>query len=156
MTVASGALLALFIENLVPVLARHGLLYAICDDGAWTQRLELLYYLNYLVKYWELADTVFLVLKKKPLGRALRAHFFFFLFFLICPLKVQFMSVPLPGHSGLLLGQWIDPSHTTTFKNAFPVGNEEGGRKEYKPQASDPDRLFFLSAGIGISRRIML
>ncbi|KAK3848002.1 MAG: fatty acid elongase [Linnemannia gamsii] len=67
LTVASGALLMLFVENLVPILARHGLFYAICDDGAWTQRLELLYYLNYLVKYWELADTVFLVLKKKPL-----------------------------------------------------------------------------------------
>ncbi|KAF9195300.1 hypothetical protein BGZ51_002815 [Haplosporangium sp. Z 767] len=67
LTLASGALLLLFIENLVPILARHGVFYAICDDGAWTQRLELLYYLNYLVKYWELADTVFLVLKKKPL-----------------------------------------------------------------------------------------
>ncbi|KAI1319445.1 hypothetical protein EDD11_004022 [Mortierella claussenii] len=67
LTIASGTLLALFIENLVPILARHGLFYAICNSGAWTQRLELLYYLNYLVKYWELADTVFLVLKKKPL-----------------------------------------------------------------------------------------
>ncbi|KAG0254669.1 hypothetical protein DFQ27_006719 [Actinomortierella ambigua] len=67
LTTASAALLALFIENLVPILARHGLFYAICNQSAWTQRLELLYYLNYLVKYWELADTVFLVLKKKPL-----------------------------------------------------------------------------------------
>ncbi|KAF9092162.1 hypothetical protein BGX23_004562 [Mortierella sp. AD031] len=67
LTIASGTLLLLFIENLVPILARNGLFYAICDQGAWTQRLELLYYLNYLVKYWELADTVFLVLKKKPL-----------------------------------------------------------------------------------------
>ncbi|KAI8594791.1 fatty acid elongase [Dissophora ornata] len=67
LTVASGTLLALFIENLVPILVNNGLFFAICDDGAWTQRLELLYYLNYLVKYWELADTVFLVLKKKPL-----------------------------------------------------------------------------------------
>ncbi|KAG0005797.1 hypothetical protein BGZ80_004042 [Entomortierella chlamydospora] len=67
LTVASGALLMLFIENLTPMLARQGLFFAICDNGAWTQRLELLYYLNYLVKYWELADTVFLVLKKKPL-----------------------------------------------------------------------------------------
>lgn len=69
LTIASGALLVLFIENLAPILARHGLFYAICNEGAWTQRLELLYYLNYLVKYWELADTVFLVLKKKPLGK---------------------------------------------------------------------------------------
>ncbi|KAF9428044.1 hypothetical protein BGZ94_003524 [Podila epigama] len=67
LTIASGALLVLFIENLVPILARNGFFYAICNQGAWTQRLELLYYLNYLVKYWELADTVFLVLKKKPL-----------------------------------------------------------------------------------------
>ncbi|KAF9003134.1 hypothetical protein BGZ52_009489, partial [Haplosporangium bisporale] len=67
LTIASGTLLVLFIENLVPILARHGLFYAICHQSAWTQRLELLYYLNYLVKYWELADTVFLVLKKKPL-----------------------------------------------------------------------------------------
>jgi hypothetical protein len=75
LTVVSGALLALFIENLVPILARHGLLYAICDNGAWTQRLELLYYLNYLVKFWELADTVFLVLKKKPLGKTCEMKF---------------------------------------------------------------------------------
>ncbi|KAF9919668.1 hypothetical protein FBU30_010677 [Linnemannia zychae] len=67
LTIASGALLALFIESLTPIFARHGLFYAICSEGAWTQRLELLYYLNYLVKYWELIDTVFLVLKKKPL-----------------------------------------------------------------------------------------
>ncbi|KAI1320686.1 hypothetical protein EDD11_010220 [Mortierella claussenii] len=67
LTIVSGALLALFIENLAPIIARHGLFYSVCNDGAWTQRLELLYYLNYLVKYWELADTVFLVLKKKPL-----------------------------------------------------------------------------------------
>ncbi|KAF9405045.1 hypothetical protein BGZ94_003788 [Podila epigama] len=67
LTLVSGTLLVLFIENLVPIVARHGIFYSVCDDGAWTQRLELLYYLNYLVKYWELADTVFLVLKKKPL-----------------------------------------------------------------------------------------
>jgi hypothetical protein len=78
LTIASGALLLLFIENLVPILARNGLFYAICDQGAWTQRLELLYYLNYLVKYWELADTVFLVLKKKPLGTCYSSPFFIF------------------------------------------------------------------------------
>ncbi|KAK4702790.1 hypothetical protein P7C70_g3431, partial [Phenoliferia sp. Uapishka_3] len=35
--------------------------------GAWTPRLETYYIINYLFKYWELFDTVFLVVKKKPL-----------------------------------------------------------------------------------------
>jgi fatty acid elongase 3 len=68
LTGASLALLLLFIEQLTPIIARHGLFYAVCNDSAWTQPMELLYYLNYLVKYWELADTVFLALKKKKLG----------------------------------------------------------------------------------------
>ncbi|KAG2188336.1 hypothetical protein INT44_001089 [Umbelopsis vinacea] len=67
LTGASLALLLLFIEQLSPIIARHGVFYAVCNDSAWTQPLELLYYLNYLVKYWELADTVFLALKKKKL-----------------------------------------------------------------------------------------
>jgi hypothetical protein len=57
------------IENIFPILYHKGLLHAVCDTDAWTQPLELLYYLNYLVKYWELIDTVFLVLKKKKLGK---------------------------------------------------------------------------------------
>jgi hypothetical protein len=32
------------------------------------QRLELYYIINYFIKYVELLDTVFLALKKKPLG----------------------------------------------------------------------------------------
>ncbi|KAI7865422.1 GNS1/SUR4 family-domain-containing protein [Spinellus fusiger] len=67
LTVVSGIILALMVEQIFPILYNHGLLYAICSNEAWTQRLELLYYLNYLVKYWELIDTVFLVLKKKKL-----------------------------------------------------------------------------------------
>ncbi|KAI9302887.1 GNS1/SUR4 family-domain-containing protein [Cunninghamella echinulata] len=67
LTLVSGALLVLMVEQVLPILYHHGLLYAICNNGAWTQPLELLYYLNYLVKYWELIDTVFLVLKKKKL-----------------------------------------------------------------------------------------
>lgn len=68
LTVVSLSLLILLIEQLLPIIVRHGPLYAICSTEGWTQHLELLYYLNYLVKYWELADTVFLVVKKKKLG----------------------------------------------------------------------------------------
>ncbi|ORX53925.1 GNS1/SUR4 membrane protein [Hesseltinella vesiculosa] len=67
LTLVSGALLVLMVEQIFPILYNHGLLYAICSTKGWTQPLELLYYLNYLVKYWELIDTVFLVLKKKKL-----------------------------------------------------------------------------------------
>ncbi|RMZ91202.1 hypothetical protein DV736_g1561, partial [Chaetothyriales sp. CBS 134916] len=68
LTLISGVLLALFIEQLVPTLANHGVFYAICSyGGGWTHQLVILYYMNYLTKYLELIDTVFLVLKKKPL-----------------------------------------------------------------------------------------
>ncbi|KAK9476546.1 GNS1/SUR4 family-domain-containing protein [Lipomyces japonicus] len=67
LTFISGLLLLLFIEQLFPILYRHGLFYAICNEGAWTQPIVTLYYLNYLTKYFELLDTVFLVVKKKPL-----------------------------------------------------------------------------------------
>jgi len=68
LTAISGILLALFIEQLLPTLWRNGLFYAICNhEGGWTRQLVILYYLNYLTKYLELFDTVFLFLKKKPL-----------------------------------------------------------------------------------------
>ncbi|KAI9041777.1 elongation of very long chain fatty acids protein [Aspergillus affinis] len=68
LTAISATLLALFIEQLLPTIWRHGIFFAICDhDGGWTQPLVVLYYLNYLTKYLEFIDTVFLFLKKKPL-----------------------------------------------------------------------------------------
>ncbi|OJJ83242.1 elongation of very long chain fatty acids protein [Aspergillus glaucus CBS 516.65] len=68
LTLISGTLLALFIEQLLPTIWRNGVFYAICDyNGGWTQPLIIIYYLNYLTKYLELIDTVFLFLKKKPL-----------------------------------------------------------------------------------------
>lgn len=68
LTAISGALLVLFVEQLVSTVYYKGIFYAICDvRGGWTPPLVILYYLNYLTKYLELLDTVFLVLKKKPL-----------------------------------------------------------------------------------------
>lgn len=68
LTFVSGVLLVLIFEQIFPKVYHHGFLYAICNPRGWTQELELLYYLNYLVKYWELLDTVFLVIRKKKLG----------------------------------------------------------------------------------------
>ncbi|KEZ39963.1 hypothetical protein SAPIO_CDS8936 [Scedosporium apiospermum] len=68
LTLISGILLALFIEQLFGTVVRGGIFHAICHrEGGWTQPLVVLYYLNYLTKYLELLDTVFLFLKKKPL-----------------------------------------------------------------------------------------
>jgi len=72
LTAISGILLVLFLEQLIPTLVRHGVFYGICNHGGgWTDKLVILYYLNYLTKYLELIDTVFLFLKKKPLSKNL-------------------------------------------------------------------------------------
>jgi fatty acid elongase 3 len=69
LTAISGILLALFVEQLLPIVVRKGLFFAICDhQGGWTDKLVILYYLNYLTKFVELIDTCFLFLKKKPLS----------------------------------------------------------------------------------------
>lgn len=67
LTLVSASLLILFIEQLVPTLWNHGLYNNICGAPGWSPQLVTLYYLNYWTKYIELLDTVFLVLKKKPL-----------------------------------------------------------------------------------------
>jgi fatty acid elongase 3 len=83
----SALLLALMLEEILPIYWRHGVFYALCNGGAWTevskvpfsrsgnepnhllaQRMEIYYIINYYIKYIELLDTVFLALKKKPLG----------------------------------------------------------------------------------------
>ena len=67
LTAISGGLLLLFAQQLIPALWKNGLYDGICGSTGWSQKLLVLYYLNYLTKYLELLDTVFLVLKKKPL-----------------------------------------------------------------------------------------
>jgi len=68
LTAISGTLLVLFLEQLIPTLVRHGVFHTICQyEGGWTPQLVVLYYLNYLTKYLEFIDTMFLFLKKKPL-----------------------------------------------------------------------------------------
>jgi len=67
LSAGSAILLVLMIEELVPIIYNDGWFAAICADSSWTSRLETLYIANYYFKYWELADTMFLVVKKKPL-----------------------------------------------------------------------------------------
>ena len=92
LTLGSGILFVLMVEEIAPIFWKHGLFYAVCGEGAWTavshlyqkngcicqqklmtdlnvtQRLEFYYIVNYAFKYVELIDTVFLTLKKKPLS----------------------------------------------------------------------------------------
>jgi fatty acid elongase 3 len=67
LTLVSGTLLVLMVEQLVPALWSRGLSYNACGNGGFTPSLTTLYYLNYLTKYLEFADTLLLVLRKKPL-----------------------------------------------------------------------------------------
>ncbi|KFA56078.1 hypothetical protein S40293_00191 [Stachybotrys chartarum IBT 40293] len=63
----SAALLALYMEQLLPSLWREGFYNNICSSPGWTPQLVTLYYLNYITKYVELIDTIFLMVRKKPL-----------------------------------------------------------------------------------------
>lgn len=67
LTTSSLTLLVLMVEQIFPMIARHGIFYAICSEKAWTQEMEVLYYFNYIFKFVEFIDTVFLVVKQKRL-----------------------------------------------------------------------------------------
>jgi len=61
-------LLLLILESIAPRILRNGLFWGICSEELWDdKRLELYFFINYLFKYYELIDTLFLVLKKKKL-----------------------------------------------------------------------------------------
>lgn len=48
LTAISFILLVLFVEQLIPEIARNGIFHAICDrEGGWTQPLVVLYYVSY-------------------------------------------------------------------------------------------------------------
>jgi len=68
LTTSSGLLLLLILEEILPIWYSHGFFNAMCATPSWTPRLEFYYMINYYLKYLELLDTVFLALKKKPLG----------------------------------------------------------------------------------------
>ncbi|KAF8520763.1 elongase of fatty acids ELO [Hysterangium stoloniferum] len=67
LSVGSFVLLVLFIKEMVPIIFRKGFFYAICNPDSFTPNLKVYYALVYLSKFYELIDTVFLALKKKPL-----------------------------------------------------------------------------------------
>jgi len=69
MILAGGSLvlLMLYVEALLPMLVKHGFYHSICADGAFTNKVAALHYVNYLFKLYELSDTMFLVLTKRSL-----------------------------------------------------------------------------------------
>jgi fatty acid elongase 3 len=50
LTIISGGLLALFMEELIPTVYNHGIFYGICShEGGWTKPLVTLYYVSCLM-----------------------------------------------------------------------------------------------------------
>ncbi|KAL7413285.1 fatty acid elongase [Mrakia frigida] len=68
LSTGSALLLILMVQEIAPIVYNHGFWYAICNPAAFTEKLEFYYIINYYIKYYELLDTVFLVLKKKNLA----------------------------------------------------------------------------------------
>ena len=68
LTIISAGLFVLFAQQILPMFKQNILYDGICGEAGWSQQLLVLYYMNYLIKYLELFDTVFLVLQKKPLA----------------------------------------------------------------------------------------
>ena len=49
LTFLSGSLLALAMEQLIPILLRNGLFYGICSYQSYTQKLVVIYYVSILL-----------------------------------------------------------------------------------------------------------
>jgi fatty acid elongase 3 len=58
LTAISAILLALFLEQLIPTVARNGIFFAICNkDGGWTKPLVTLYYVRQTLKVLSARDS---------------------------------------------------------------------------------------------------
>ncbi|KAM5536196.1 hypothetical protein V8D89_010095 [Ganoderma adspersum] len=67
LTSGSFLLVALMMEEVLPLVYKNGVFWGLCNVKMWSERLEFYYMINYYFKYIELIDTVFLASKKKPL-----------------------------------------------------------------------------------------
>ncbi|KAJ7108242.1 GNS1/SUR4 family-domain-containing protein [Mycena epipterygia] len=67
LSVVSLVLLVFMLEEASLLLRRVGVLDAMCAEESWTEKLDLYYRVNYALKYVELLDTLFIVLRKKRL-----------------------------------------------------------------------------------------
>jgi hypothetical protein len=68
LSVGSFILLALILESLLPQFLDNGLVWVMCHHDCYNgrdSRLEFYFYVNYLFKYYELLDTLFMILKGK-------------------------------------------------------------------------------------------
>lgn len=64
----SLGLFLLVAENIIPKVFQKGLMWSICDHDSFADNsLVFFYYLNYVSKFLELLDTIFLVMMKKEL-----------------------------------------------------------------------------------------
>lgn len=66
LSLGSLILLVLYLERTIPFLMSHGVHPTLCSFKVY-YLVEMYHIINYYFKYWEFADTLFLVLKKKKL-----------------------------------------------------------------------------------------